>query len=149
MRELKLRTPRVRAPALGPARRLPGDRSGIPGKGYKQTESTREGHLSATSVELGQHLLSGFNPAVLSFLKNGDAAEVRVGKEYAVIEARQAAALFGENGADGGADHGVTHAHNVNARDALTNVGVNALEVAEDGLIPVGPFLFEEKLAIL
>src|SRR6266571_389867 len=149
MRELKRRTPHIRGPALGPARRLPGDRSGIPAKGYKQTESTREGHLSAMSVELGQHLLSGFNPAILSFLENGDAAEVGVGEKYAVIEAPKAAALFGENGADGGADHGVTHAHNVNAGDALTDVGVNALEIAEDGLFPIGPFLFEEKLAVL
>src|SRR6266702_3378849 len=122
MRELKRRTPHIRGPALGPARRLPGDRSGIRVKGYKQTESTREGHLSVMSVELGQHLLSGFDPAILGFL---------------------------ENGANGGADHGVTHAHNVNARDALTNVGVNALEVVEDGLFPVGPFFFEEKLTVL
>src|SRR5712691_7800816 len=101
------------------------------------------------SVELGQHVLSGFNPAILSFLENGNAAEVGVGEEYAVVEARQAAALFGENGADGGADHGVPHAHNVDARNALTDVGVNALEIAEDGLFPIGPFLFEEKLAVL
>src|SRR6266567_523262 len=149
MRELKRRTPHIRGPALGPARRLPGDRSGIPVKGYKQTESTREGHLSAMSVELGQHLLSGFNPAILSFLENGDAAEVGVGKEYAVVEARQAAALFGENGADGGADHGVAHAHDLNARDALANIGVDTFEVVQDGLLPVGPIFFEEKLAIL
>src|SRR5260370_40746585 len=95
----------IRGPALGPACHLPGDRSGIPAKGYKQTESARGGHLSAMSEELGQHLLSGFNPAILSFLENGDAAEVGVGKEYAFIEARQAAALFGENVADGEWDH--------------------------------------------
>src|SRR6266705_4480560 len=120
------------------------------GKSYRQiAETERQIPASGPPAEFRQHFLSGDDATILGFLENGDAAEVRVGKEYAVIEARQAAALFGENGADGGANHGVAHAHNVNARDALTDVGVNAPEVVEDGLFPVGPFFFEEKLAVL
>src|SRR5713101_2867591 len=86
---------------------------------------------------------------VLGFLENGNTAEVGVGEEDAVVAARQATALFGENRADSGADHGVAHAHNVDARNALADVGVHALEVVENGFLPIGPILFEEKLAVL
>src|SRR6266478_6394085 len=79
----------------------------------------------------------------------GDAAQVGVGEEDASIKASEAAAFFRENRADSGANHGVTHAHDVNAGDALANVGVNALEVAENGFLPVSPIFFEQKLAIL
>ena len=61
----------------------------------------------------------------------------------------EAAAFFGENRADGGADHGVAHAHDVDAGDALADVGVDAFEIVKDGFLPVGPIFFEEELAIL
>src|SRR5690348_11708888 len=86
---------------------------------------------------------------VLSFLENGDAAQVRVGEEDAAIEARETSAFFRENRAEGGADHGVAHAHDVNARDALANVGMHAFEIVENGFLPVGPIFFKEKLAVL
>src|SRR2546428_356169 len=101
------------------------------------------------SVELGQHLLSGFNSAILSFLENGNAAEVGVGKEYAVIEARQAVALFGENGADGGGDHGVPHGLNPEGGEARTEAGGKPPRAGGEGPLPVDPFFFEEKLAVL
>ena len=43
----------------------------------------------------------------------------------------------------------MAHTHDVNARDAVANVGVDALEIVENGFPPVVPILFEEKLAIL
>ena len=57
--------------------------------------------------------------------------------------------LCGENRADGGADHGVAHTHDVEARDALANVGVHAFEVVEDGFLPKVPILVEQELAVL
>ena len=101
------------------------------------------------TVELPQYFLSCFNTVVLGFLENGNAAKVGVGEEDSAIEARQAAPFFGENRADGGADHGVAHAHDVDAGDALANVGVDALEVVENGFFPVGPISFEKNLAVL
>src|SRR5438132_13185649 len=65
------------------------------------------------------------------------------------MEARQTSAFFRENRADSGADHSVAHTHDVNARDALANVGVDAFEIVKNGFLPVGPILFEEKLAVL
>ncbi len=43
----------------------------------------------------------------------------------------------------------MAHAHDVDARDAPADVGVDALEVVEDGFFPVGPVFLEEKLAVL
>ena len=100
-------------------------------------------------MELLEHFLGGFDTVVLGFFENGDAAQVGVGEEDAAIEARETSAFFRENRADSGADHGVTHAHDVNARHALANVGMNALKVVKNGFLPVGPILFEEKLAVL
>ena len=100
-------------------------------------------------MELPQYFLSCFNTVVLGFLENGNAAKVGVGEEDSATEARQAAPFFGENRADGGADHGVAHTHDVDAGDALANVGVDALEVVENGFFPVGPISFEKNLAVL
>ncbi len=108
-----------------------------------------EGFAGGLAVEFLEHLLDGFDAVELCFLENGDAAEVGVGKEDAVIQTRQTAAFFGENRGDGGADHGVAHAHDVNAGDVLANVGVDALEVVENGFFPVSPIFIEEKLAVL
>ena len=58
-------------------------------------------------------------------------------------------AFGGEDCAGSGANHGVAHAHDVDARDALANVGVDAFEIVEDGFFPVGPIFFEEQAAIL
>ncbi len=96
-----------------------------------------------------QHLLGGFDAVVLGFLENGNTAEVGVGEEDAVVASRQVTALFGVNRADSGADHSVAHAHDVDARDALADVGVHALEVVENGFLPISPILFEEELAVL
>ena len=93
--------------------------------------------------------MGGFDAVVLGFLENGDAAEVRVGEEDSAVQTSEAAMLFGENRADSGADHGVAHAHDVDAGDALADVGVDAFEVVENGFFPVGPIFFEEKLAVL
>src|SRR5438552_18918015 len=100
-------------------------------------------------MESLQHLLDGFDTMVLGFLKNGNAAEVGVGKENAAVTARQVSAFVGEKRADRGTDHGVAHTHDVNAGDALAAVGVDALEVMENGFLPIGPIFFEEKLAVL
>ena len=105
--------------------------------------------LSRLTVEPLQYFLSGFDAVVLGFLENRNAAKVGVGEEDSVIEAGQAPPFFGENRTDGGADHGVAHAHDVDARDAPADVGVDALEVVEDGFFPVGPVFLEEKLAVL
>src|SRR5579859_1053647 len=103
------------------------------------------------AVQAFENSLGGENTVVLRFFENGDAAEVGVGEEKAGIAARwcEAKAFLGENRADGGADHGVAHAHDVDARDALANVGVDALEVVENGLLPIIPVLVEKELAIL
>src|SRR5258708_15357741 len=96
-----------------------------------------------------EHFLGGFDAMVLRFLENGNAAEVGVGEEDSVIEALQSAALFGKDGADGGTNHGVAHAHDVNTGNTLADIGVDALEVVQDGFFPVGPIFFEEELAVL
>ena len=88
-----------------------------------------------------QRGLSGENTVVLSFFEDGDAAEVGVCEEEAAIKAGEAGALLGKNGTDGWADHGVAHAHDVDARNALTDVGVDALEVVENGFLPIVPIL--------
>ncbi|PYU83982.1 MAG: hypothetical protein DMG51_11260 [Acidobacteria bacterium] len=93
-------------------------------------------------MESPQHFLGGFDTMILGFLEDGNAAEVGVGKQDSAIPAPQAATFFGENRSDRGADHGVTHAQDVDPRDALANVGVYALEVVENGFFPVGPILF-------
>ncbi len=90
------------------------------------------------TVEFPQHFLSGFDAVVLGLFENRDAAEIGIGEKNSAVEAGQAA-LFGENRTDGGADHGVAHAHDVDAGDALTNVGVNALEVVENSFFPGAP----------
>ena len=62
---------------------------------------------------------------------------------------REAKAFLGENRADGGADHGVAHAHDVDAGDALADVEVDALEVMENRFLPIAPILIEKELAVL
>ena len=97
--------------------------------------------------------LRGKNAMILRFFENGDAAEVGIREEEAGIRAwfaaSEAAALFGENGANSWADHGVAHAHDVDARNALANVGMDALEVAENGFLPIVPIFIEQELTIL
>ena len=104
---------------------------------------------SGLTVEPPEHFLGGFDAVELGFLKDGDPAQVGIGKEDAVIQTHQAAALFGKDGANGGADHGVAHAHDVDAGDALADIGMNALEVLENSFFPVGPIFLEEELAVL
>ena len=106
-------------------------------------------HELAVATEAFQRGLSGENTVVLSLFEDGDAAEVGIGEEEATIEAREAAAFLGKDGADGWANHGVAHAHNVDARDALANVRVNAFEVVENGFLPIVPIFVEEELAVL
>ena len=43
----------------------------------------------------------------------------------------------------------MAHAHDVDARDALANVGVDAFEVVENGFFPIVPILIEEELSVL
>src|SRR5580692_3881808 len=96
--------------------------------------------------------LSCENAVVLRLFEDGDAAKVGIREEDAAVawvSAREAAALFGKNRTDNGAGHGVAHAHNVDAGDALADVGVDALEVVEDGFLPIVPILIEKELAVL
>ena len=99
-------------------------------------------------MESPQYFLSGFDTMVLGFLENGNAAKVGVGEEDSAIEAGQAAPFFGEDRTDGGADHGVAHAHDVDPGNALADVGVDTLEVVENGLFPVSPIFLDEKPAV-
>lgn len=96
---------------------------------------------------------SGDDAVILGFFKDGDAAEVGVGEVEAGVGGfllgGDVGALGGEDCAGSGADHGVAHAHDVDARDALANVGVDAFEIVEDGFAPVAPVFFEEHEAIL
>ena len=107
----------------------------------------------AVAVEAFEYILSGEDTVVLGFFEDGNAAQIGIGEEDASggawVSVRKVAALFGEDGADGGAGHGVAHAHDVDARDALADVGVDALEIVEDGFLPVSPIFFEEELAVL
>jgi hypothetical protein len=57
-------------------------------------------------------------------------------------------AFDGEDCAGCGAHHGVAHAHDVDARDALADVGVDAFEIVEDSFLPEGPIFFEQRAAI-
>src|SRR5271154_6513944 len=43
----------------------------------------------------------------------------------------------------------MAHAHDVDAGDALANVGVYAFEIVKDGFLPVAPVSFKEELAVL
>jgi len=101
------------------------------------------------TVEFLENFLGCFDSVVLGFLEDGDAAEVGVGEEDAVIQTFQAVPLFREYGTEGRANHGVAHAHDVDVGDALTDVRVDALEIVKDGFLPVGPVFFEKKLAVL
>ena len=95
------------------------------------------------AAEAFQSGLSGEDAVVLGFFEDGDAAEVGIGEEETTIEAGQAAAFLGKDGTDGWANHGVAHAHNVDARDALADVEVHAFEVVENGFFPIIPILVE------
>ena len=90
---------------------------------------------------------------VLGFFEDGDAAEVGVREVESVVGqfllSGDVGAFGGEDRAGSGTNHGVAHAHDVDARDALTNVGVDAFEIVEDGFFPVSPIFFEEQAAIL
>src|SRR5271155_4220724 len=95
--------------------------------------------------------LSGNNAVILGFFENGNGAEVGISEENAVLAAwvRETEALVGKDRAYDGSDHGVAHAHDVDTRDALADVGMDAFEVVEDGFFPVVPVLFEKELALL
>ena len=97
--------------------------------------------------------LGGGDAVVLGFFEDGDAAEVGVGEEEAGVGGcllcGDVGAFGGEDCAGSGADHGVAHAHDVDARNALANVGVDAFEIVEDGFFPVGPIFFKEQATIL
>ena len=67
------------------------------------------------AVQVVEHSLGSQNSVVLRFFEDGDAAEVGIGEQEASVAARQAAALRGKNGTDRGANHGVAHAHDVDA----------------------------------
>ena len=105
----------------------------------------------AMAVDVFERGLGGNDAVVLGLFKDGDAAEVGIGKENAgvVTRLRKAEALFGKHRPDSRANHGVAHAHDVNARNALANVGVNALEVVENSFLPIIPVLFEKELTVL
>jgi len=107
------------------------------------------GFARGLTMEPFEYFLGGFDAVVLGFLKDGNAAEIGVGEEDPVIQTLQTAALFGEDRTDGGTNHGVAHAHDVDPRDTLANVRVNTPEVVENGFLPIGPIFFEEKLAVL
>ena len=85
----------------------------------------------------------GGDAVVLGFFEDGDAAEVGVGEEEPRVGGfllrGDVGALGGEDCARGRADHGVAHAHDVDARNALTDVGMDAFEIVEDGFLPVVP----------
>jgi len=90
---------------------------------------------------------------ILGFFEDGDAAEVGIGEVKARVGGfllgGDVNAFGGENGAGSGGHHGVAHAHDVDARDALANVGVDTFEIVEDGFAPVAPIFFEQRAAIL
>ena len=137
---------------LGPGRSIPClvTESLVARKGYRGSCGVEEGHpRQKLAVEFFQDFLGGFDTVVLGFLENGNAAEVGIGEEDSVVRTCQTAAFFGEDRADGRADHGVAHAHDVDARNTLTDVGVDALEVVKNGFFPVGPVFFKKQLAIL
>jgi len=104
---------------------------------------------SRPPAEIGENFLRRFHAVILGFLENGDAAEIGVGERDAVVEALDLAALFGENLPDSRANHGMSHAHYIDARDALPDVAVNALEIAQNCFLPVGPVFFEQELTVL
>src|SRR5260370_40845006 len=104
------------------------------------------GCVRRLTVEFFENFLGGFDAAVLRFFEDGNAAEVGVGEEDSAIEAGQMAPFFGENRTDSWANHGMAHAHDVDAGDALADVGVDGREIVENGRLPGGPSFFEEKL---
>src|SRR5215470_4009030 len=59
------------------------------------------------------------------------------------------ATLFREDGPDRGASHGVPHAHDVDAGNTLADVAVDPFKIVQNGLLPICPISFHEKLAIL
>ena len=48
-------------------------------------------------TEFRQDLLCGFDTVILGFFENGDAAQIRVGEEDAIVEALDAAAFLRKN----------------------------------------------------
>src|SRR5579863_4337983 len=95
----------------------------------------------------------GGDAVVLGLLEDGYTTEIGVGEREAGVGrfllGGDVCAFGGEDGAGSGADHGVAHAHDVDARDTFANVGVDALEIVEDGFLPVAPIFFEKQAAIL
>src|SRR4029077_14923180 len=87
------------------------------------------GPCSRLPVEFLEHFLCGLDAVVLGLLKDGNAAEVGVGEDDAVMQTPETKALCEENRTDGSTNHDVTHVHDVDAGDTTTNVRVNAFEV--------------------
>jgi hypothetical protein len=107
---------------------------------------------SMTTLKMFEYRLGRQHAMILGLFENRDATEVGVGEKDSasalVYRFGQSATLFRKNGADRWTNHGMAHAHDVNARDALTDVRMDAFELVKDGFFPVRPVFLEEELAI-
>src|SRR5690242_19742147 len=56
-----------------------------------------QGRISTPLTEFLQDLSGGFHTVILGFFENGDAAQIRVGEEDAIVEALDAAAFLRKN----------------------------------------------------
>lgn len=88
-----------------------------------------------------QDFLGGADATILGFLKDRDGAQVGVREIDAAEWTSEALAICGENRSDSWPHHGVAYAHDIDSRDALTNVTVHSLEVVQDRILPVIPIL--------
>ena len=94
------------------------------------------------SPQMAERGVRGLNAAVLGLFEDRVTAQIGVGKEERP-EIRLA--LIEEAGRWAG--HGVAEAHDVDAGDAIANVGVGLREVVENRFFPEVPVLFEEHFS--
>ena len=95
-------------------------------------------------VQFKRHL-GRAHAAILGLFENRNAAQIGIGEpDVPGAAVRQALALLGKQEAWRGPHHGVSQAHDVNMRDAGPDVGMRALQIVQDGLLPVAPILVQQ-----
>ena len=110
---------------------------------YKHDQS-----LPLLPVEALQRAIGRVDAAILGFFEDREAAQVGVGKEEIAGRFREPPALVRREEAGDRARHGVPQAQDIDAGNALANVGMGALQIVEDGFFPEIPVFIEQQLAV-
>jgi hypothetical protein len=93
------------------------------------------------AAEFAEDEVRSDHAAVLSFFKDRETAKVGICEEDAAMRLGKCAAFGGEDCSDLGAGHCMSDSHDVNAGNALPDVGMHPLQIVQDRFFPVVPIL--------